>query len=454
MLFALRSAFKPIQYSRLETEKNTGETTTRTEVYDYVCMCTGMYNNANHPNLNEIENIDLHKGKILHSSEFINMEDQIQRMNTEAGIEISAKKSLMVVGGGKSAYDMITYACNNPHLFKYPIHWYIKRPQWIASTKYLNMIKLRFIGYTRFVTGLGGHYGINTKDYGLLRRVFQPLIWRAVELLTSFDFGFNKNINKMINKNENPNNFKPQINSLWRDLFSGGVILDRKIYYTFTQNNKVIGYSGTNNNKIIAYDEKNNQFLLSNNNTIPACDISVFALGFNKLHYDEMFDNKIDLNNAMNRHSDGSFLFRQILPPQMNRIAFIGAEATSWSNILTSFIQSEWLASAMSGGLVFTKKFDEMTDSEQQNEIANQANEILKYKRSFMHNSSSRGASLQLHMIGYHDQLLKDMGLNPKRKSNFLLEMFSPLIPSDYSGIIQEKQEKHRDVQHAPPKQR
>ena len=41
-------------------------------------------------------------------------------------------------------------------------------------------------------------------------------------------------------------------------------------------------------------------------------------------------------------------------------------------------------------------------------------------------------------MNKYLDTLMKDLGLNPNRKSNVLAEMFAPYRPSDYCGLLDE----------------
>jgi hypothetical protein len=50
--------------------------------------------------------------------------------------------------------------------------------------------------------------------------------------------------------------------------------------------------------------------------------------------------------------------------------------------------------------------------------------------------SSSRAAIQQLHMPKYHDQLVRDMGLNTCRKSNPAFEALLPYNARDYSTIF------------------
>lgn len=61
------------------------------------------------------------------------------------------------------------------------------------------------------------------------------------------------------------------------------------------------------------------------------------------------------------------------------------------------------------------------------------------WKRGVMPFSSARGARLLLHMLHYHDQLLLDMGFDPRRKRGVFApfkEVFAPYHPSDYRAVV------------------
>ena len=64
--------------------------------------------------------------------------------------------------------------------------------------------------------------------------------------------------------------------------------------------------------------------------------------------------------------------------------------------------------------------------------------QLKDWKRSWMPISSARGARLLLHMLYYHDELLRDFGANPLRKRGILAplkELFVPYQPYDYRAI-------------------
>lgn len=45
--------------------------------------------------------------------------------------------------------------------------------------------------------------------------------------------------------------------------------------------------------------------------------------------------------------------------------------------------------------------------------------------------------------VPYIDMLLKDIGINNKRKSSFIKELLSPYCPEDYDGVLDEYRQKH-----------
>ena len=52
--------------------------------------------------------------------------------------------------------------------------------------------------------------------------------------------------------------------------------------------------------------------------------------------------------------------------------------------------------------------------------------------------SDARSARLILHMLHYHDEILRDFGANPRLKSGLfapLKEVFDPYEPNDYRAI-------------------
>ena len=126
---------------------------------------------------------------------------------------------------------------------------------------------------------------------------------------------------------------------------------------------------------------------------------------------------------------DGLYLYRNVLPPQLPDLAFIGSEGSTFNNILTHSLQAQWLKRVLSGQLQLPTvgQMEKVIEKEQ------------AWKRTWMPGTSARASIWQLHMMKYHDTLCKDMGVPHKRKGNLLAEMFMPYQAVDYAAIFRSR---------------
>lgn len=157
-------------------------------------------------------------------------------------------------------------------------------------------------------------------------------------------------------------------------------------------------------------------------------DLIVFATGFNQ-DYSMFSDRK-----SLDIQDDGMYMYRYIIPENVSNLAFIG-HVGSVSNISTYGIQAEWLARNLTGNLVSggTKTGD---GQEVKSTMRQEIEARQQWARSWMPESPYRGMQVLLHQTHYHDQLLRDMGINPHRKSNVVSEYLMPYEPADYNGIM------------------
>merc|ERR1711972_1121374 len=127
-------------------------------------------------------------------------------------------------------------------------------------------------------------------------------------------------------------------------------------------------------------------------------DIVVFGTGFTKSYaYLEPM-----LQANLKRQKDGLYLYRNIFPTQVRDLCFIGAETSTFNNILTQGLQSLWLRRVLSGKVNLPS-----TDTMEATVAQDKA-----WKHSWMPKKGDRAAILQLHKMKYHDQLCQDMGVN------------------------------------------
>jgi len=202
------------------------------------------------------------------------------------------------------------------------------------------------------------------------------------------------------------------------DLFNGGQILS----YDFRDKvraRQVNAVKGT-----IARFTRSG-VVLSNGTEMDA-DVVVFGTGYKKTY--AYLD--VDMRERLGRQSDGLWLYRNIFPTQVDDLCFIGAEVSTFNNILTQGLQALWLQQVLVGQLTLPAR-EAMDDDIKAQQM---------WKRSWMPAKGDRAAILQLHKMKYHDQLCKDMHVQHKRKGwNILAEWFAPYTATDYSGLFQQR---------------
>ena len=125
---------------------------------------------------------------------------------------------------------------------------------------------------------------------------------------------------------------------------------------------------------------------------------------------------------------DGVYLYRHMLHPAAPGLVFLG-QASTVSNILSYSLQARWLADLIAGKHTLPDPQAMMADIE----------EMKAWKRQSMPHSAARSARLILHLQHYHDELLRDIGADPLRKTGVfapLKELIAPYEPKDYRTIV------------------
>jgi hypothetical protein len=117
-----------------------------------------------------------------------------------------------------------------------------------------------------------------------------------------------------------------------------------------------------------------------------------------------------------------------MIHPDVPHLVFIGHCATV-INILTCNLQARWLGELIKGRHRLPAR----------EAMIHNIEELKAWKRRRLPFSAGRSARLVFHMQHYHDELLKDFGANPRRKTGLLAwfkEIFAPYQPSDYRTIV------------------
>lgn len=360
------------------------------EDFDFVVVATGMYSSA--PHIPKVPGQSEFQGEVYHSCTF-----------TDA--RICEGKKVVVVGGGKSAIDNAVSGAKHGEtstLLYRTAHWPVPR-------HLCNLVPFKWGTYSRFGTFmLQPHHNVSSLAR-YMHSAFAPVKWvwwRVVEQMFKLQFRL-------------PKEMIPDT-PIEVDVFSGGQILNYE-FRDMLKAGKVKALKGS-------LQRMTPTGAVLQDGTEVEADVIVFGTGFGK-SYDLL---ESSLRERLDLERDGLYLHRNVLPPGLPGLAFVGSEVSSFNNILTQGLQAEWLARVLQGSVELdTGKMSRAVEREQ------------AWKRSWMPATSARASILQLHMMKYHDVLLRDMGEDHRRKGwNVLAEAFAPYNAQDYASVFKQEEER------------
>lgn len=351
--------------------------------YDFVVVASGIYFN---PYIPDIPGKACFKGEILHSSQY-------RSPATVIG------KRIVVIGFGKSALDVAGDAAK----FAQQVTLIYRKAHWPIPMDVLEFLDVRRIYLTRLACALLPIYQRPQQWVKALHSYFPWLakgFWRFTEAVIKFQYPLKAC------------NVLPE-EAIEIDIFNLD-FLPRKEVYAQMRQGKIKNRQG----QIQEFTETG--IRLENGEAID-CDTVIFGTGYQTEYgfLPEAFKQSQD--------TDGVYLYRHIIHPDLPNMAFIGRAAT-FSNSLTSHLASVWLVHLLKGKFILPSR-EQMLDEIQA---------IKDWKRSFMPAISSRATVIKLHMTHFHDELLRDFGANPYRKKNIFAEWLTDYRPADYRQVLED----------------
>lgn len=261
--------------------------------YDFLILCTGPYNK---PYMPLIKGSDKFKGKIFHSSEFVNAENECKG------------KKVLVVGSGKSAFDIL----NQARKYGADVSVVMRKTHWLVPVdlKFLG-IPLGYLNSSRFGGLFLDSYYSEKSWVDSITGLFAPLYWYAITWAI---------------KRGLPYELKSQESYKKEKHFRGGA-RDKEICEEIGKGNVML-YRGR-------IDEINETGAKISGKFIPF-DVIVFATGFER----EFF--------GLPAEQDGLWLYRNVLVPGKKNLAIIGIVNT-YCNPLYTNMQAVWLAEVFRG---------------------------------------------------------------------------------------------------------
>lgn len=371
--------------------------------FDYLVMATGLYSGIN-KYIPSIPGQEVFPGEIIHSCDFHDA-------------SVAKDKRVVVIGGGKSAVDCAIEAsragASSVTLLQRTAYW--PTPRKIAG-----IIPFQYIFLSRFGTALvsahrgtfpgGSGKAVNAFRNNIIGPALMRPVFALVEELFAFQFGLRGDL-------------RPK-QDVVSSFYEVSLVLNSDLYDARE--------AGRVNVRLGEIDEyRSDGTLRLKDDSLLEADLVVSATGFNQDY--SIFSDDATREN-LDVQCDGVYLYRYMIPEKIPNLAFIGHVATI-SNISSYGLQAEWLARNLTGDLVSGGTTTSSCET-----VATTMNEEIemrkKWARSWIPASANRGMLVLLHQTHYHDQLLRDMGLNPHRKGNFVSEYFVPYAPADYDGIM------------------
>ncbi|KAJ8908330.1 hypothetical protein NDN08_005043 [Rhodosorus marinus] len=368
-------------------DMDTGATTV--EKFSWLVVCTGMFSSK--PKRIKFLGSESFKGIIIHSSEY-------------RSPNIFNGKKVVVIGGGKSGID----AARAASAVADEVVHVCRTRMWSIPEK-LGPLPLAPLFLSRLGCWILPPYYLDSGPVQMLHTLFRPLKL-VIALLMELIFLIQLNV---------PYSAWPNIRFAEETLRSNTTMLDEK-YLDAVRNGKV------QVRKHQVEEIKPSSVKLSEGSDAEA-DVIVLATGWEH-GFQELFDKDIAEKVAMEK--DGLYIYKNILPADIDRLAFVGSNIAPLAAPFTVTIQSVWLAQLVAGHRL-KPTIAEMTED---------IEKLKANRRRYWPFEECRGAVVQGHMFGYCDDLLQDMSVSTKRRGfmNWLKYWFKPNIPLFWKEIVQE----------------
>lgn len=370
-----------------------------TETFSFVIMCTGLYSNK--PNIIDLPGRSAFEkagGVVIHTSQ--------RKDNSEL-----KGKNVVIVGNGKSAIDVavatgkIAKATGGA-----PPVQVVKRAQWNFPKYFFGYIHLKYAFLSRFGGAMLPRYYFNDSFLSrFLHGITTPLkfvFWRMVEIVFLFHYRL-------------PWHLNPKLGGLDKEAFTATALAvtdqDLRPFRTGEVDQRIATIGRLEPGKAVL-----------SNGDIVSCDVVVLGTGW-KTGLGLL--DKGTVEPFLDLDKDGLWLYRHVLPPKAKGLAFVGSNASTFTNPNTACIQACWLGDLLTGEREWPLE-QNMLDSTEKEKA---------FKRALYPFCHQRGASIFSFLQHYHDLLLRDMGIDPMRYGGPLgtfCNWMLPVVPGDLRGVL------------------
>lgn len=365
--------------------------------FDLVVICVGLF--SSRPHKPAFPGQDVFAGEIIHNSAY-------------KARERGQGRRVVVVGYGKSATDAALEAAE----VAARAHLLVRTPYWPMPQRVLGVLPVKWVLLTRLASALLPLYQRPSAVERRVQRTARPLVWafwRLVERVVQFQF-------RLRGRPPKVPGLVPSL-PVERSAFQEVTMVPRPRLYRLIRSGEI----ELHRSEIDTFSEDG---LTLRNGEYINTDLVILATGW---HTDYSFFGE-EVADALQFEDDGFYLYRHLLHPDLPNLVFLGCHAITYQTILTSSLQARWLAELVKGRHRLPSR----------EAMRRNIDEMKAWKRAWMPAKPSRGAMVGLHQLHYHDELVRDIGLDPRRKRGLLAplkEVFAPYVCQDYATVVSGK---------------
>jgi Predicted flavoprotein involved in K+ transport len=333
-------------------------------------------------------------------------------------------KRVVVVGFGKSALDMATFAAPRAA----SVHHVFRTPRWTLPRKIFGVHYTKVL-FNRFGSVMMTSWAHPTRAERFLHRraSFVGSFWRGLEKLFTH-----------IAKTEGRGHGAAgdariaaviPSHSLLPDLRSAAALASTGYFGHVgagriePRHAEVVSMSG-------------DSVRMSNGEEL-AADIVVLSVGSGTPQFPFLDESTRALLESEN---DGVQLYRHVIHPRLPRIGFAGFNH-GFMHVPSAEIGALWLAALWRGELTLPPV----------EEMERDVDHVRAWKRKNIHFEPSRSCAINTRFQQYLDIMLSDLGQSPYRKlPNLFAEIFAPYRPADYAGVVDAHLRRKRETPLTP----
>jgi dimethylaniline monooxygenase (N-oxide forming) len=387
---------------RLELRTPSGDASER---FDHVVVATGHFTGPPQPI--ELAGRERFRGRVIVDRDVHDL-------------DVLARKRVAVVGFGKSAVDLATFAAQRGSV----VHHVFRTPRWLLP-RVLFGVHSAHVVFTRLSTGMIPAWVQPNGVQRLLHARLRPLVaafWGGLAMAMRLQYGLypfhldpgaRRRLRRLLPERSVPAEMR------------SAVALAPDKYFPLVAKGKIEPLRG----QPVGFSE--DALRLADGREIP-CDLVVLSLGYATMRFPFLPERYRALLEA---EPDGPQLYRHLLHPQIPRLSFAGCNQ-SLLFVPGVEVSMLWLGALLQGDLALPSVA----------EMESQIEEVRRWKQAHVLFDSSRGTAVNTRFHQYADVMLRDLGLSPWRKRNLLAEVLVAYTAADYDGLFDEYQARRADA--------